>query len=525
MKRSSASLLPGFASGWNCCASLRYAFLISAARGVLGHAEDLVVVLVEPLPADPRLPSASAHSLLTRTPAGRITRPRSVYPAAARRPRPAALALARLHQRLVLLGIERLALRVDPLERPRPQRVRSFAYTSSTPCRNRSKSGLSLADINASSNSSSTSSSRCMSGSAAISTASRLLLQHPLAVVVELGLQPPEVVEVLGRLGARQRRRRRCSPAARPRRVGSPDAAPASSAGAVAASSSRTRRLSVTLIGGRSRLVDRPVGHLRGTALRRRSRPRRRRPSPTRGSACGPASPPPRPIRPAPPPARLGCCCVHRLPDPLEDLHRAPRSPVSLIRVDVVALQRLLQRPRSPSATLASPRPRGPCRRSPRRLVHLVGRAGPPGCGPRPPRGACGPRRRTVSASCCIRSISSFDSAVPPVIVICCSLPVARSLALTFTMPFASMSNATSICGMPRGAGGIPIRWNLPERPDARATYTVSASPCRTWISTVVWLSSAVVKISRLAGRDRGVALDQLGEDAALASRRRATAA
>ena len=66
-----------------------------------------------------------------------------------------------------------------------------------------------------------------------------------------------------------------------------------------------------------------------------------------------------------------------------------------------------------------------------------------------------------------------------------CSLPVAMSFALTLTMPFASMSNATSICGIPRGAGGIPIRWNRPSD-FTPGDITVSASPCRTWISTVV---------------------------------------
>ena len=47
--------------------------------------------------------------------------------------------------------------------------------------------------------------------------------------------------------------------------------------------------------------------------------------------------------------------------------------------------------------------------------------------------------------------------------VIFCSLPVPLSLACTFTMPLASMSNVTSICGTPRGAGGMPSRWNLPS--------------------------------------------------------------
>src|SRR2546428_842706 len=51
-----------------------------------------------------------------------------------------------------------------------------------------------------------------------------------------------------------------------------------------------------------------------------------------------------------------------------------------------------------------------------------------------------------------MRSISSFERAVPPVIVIACSLPVARSLAVTFTIPLASLSKESSICGTPRGA-------------------------------------------------------------------------
>ena len=34
--------------------------------------------------------------------------------------------------------------------------------------------------------------------------------------------------------------------------------------------------------------------------------------------------------------------------------------------------------------------------------------------------------------------------------VMCCSLPVPRSLADTFTIPFASISKVTSICGTPR---------------------------------------------------------------------------
>ena len=42
------------------------------------------------------------------------------------------------------------------------------------------------------------------------------------------------------------------------------------------------------------------------------------------------------------------------------------------------------------------------------------------------------------------------------IILLCCSLPVPLSLADTLTIPLASISNVTSTCGTPRGAGGIP---------------------------------------------------------------------
>ena len=55
------------------------------------------------------------------------------------------------------------------------------------------------------------------------------------------------------------------------------------------------------------------------------------------------------------------------------------------------------------------------------------------------------------------------------------------------------MSNATSICGMPRGAGGMPTSWNLPS---VLLNAAISDSPWSTWISTEGWLSSAVVNVS-----------------------------
>ena len=47
--------------------------------------------------------------------------------------------------------------------------------------------------------------------------------------------------------------------------------------------------------------------------------------------------------------------------------------------------------------------------------------------------------------------------------VIFCSLPVPRSFALTFTIPFASMSKVTSIWGVPCFAVGISVSLNLPK--------------------------------------------------------------
>ncbi|MCG3135090.1 MAG: hypothetical protein HMLKMBBP_02593 [Planctomycetes bacterium] len=76
---------------------------------------------------------------------------------------------------------------------------------------------------------------------------------------------------------------------------------------------------------------------------------------------------------------------------------------------------------------------------------------------------------------------------------ICCSLFVPRSFAVTLRMPFASMSNATSIRGTPRGADGMPASWNLPS---VRLSRAIGRSPWRTWTSTAGWLSAAVEKTS-----------------------------
>mmetsp|Transcript_19968 Transcript_19968/g.48900 ORF Transcript_19968/g.48900 Transcript_19968/m.48900 type:complete len:215 (+) Transcript_19968:578-1222(+) len=70
-----------------------------------------------------------------------------------------------------------------------------------------------------------------------------------------------------------------------------------------------------------------------------------------------------------------------------------------------------------------------------------------------------------------------------------CSLLVALSLADTFTIPLASISKVTSICGAPRGAGGMPVSSKLPS---SLLSDAISRSPWRTLIPTTVWLSAAV---------------------------------
>ena len=76
--------------------------------------------------------------------------------------------------------------------------------------------------------------------------------------------------------------------------------------------------------------------------------------------------------------------------------------------------------------------------------------------------------------------------------VIFCSFPVPLSTAPTLRIPLASMSNVTSICGRPRGAGRIPSSTNFPN---ALLSAAISRSPWSTWISTCGWLSLAVEKV------------------------------
>jgi hypothetical protein len=68
------------------------------------------------------------------------------------------------------------------------------------------------------------------------------------------------------------------------------------------------------------------------------------------------------------------------------------------------------------------------------------------------------------SASLTNFSISSLESLpLLLVIVIFYDFPEALSQALTFMIPFSSISKVTSIYGTPLGEGGIPSKLNLPR--------------------------------------------------------------
>jgi len=87
------------------------------------------------------------------------------------------------------------------------------------------------------------------------------------------------------------------------------------------------------------------------------------------------------------------------------------------------------------------------------------------------------------SASFTMRWISDSLRPDDAVMVMRCSLAVPLSLACTLRMPLASMSKVTSICGTPRGAGGMPSRW---KRPISLLSRAIGRSPCVTTTSTDV---------------------------------------
>ena len=71
--------------------------------------------------------------------------------------------------------------------------------------------------------------------------------------------------------------------------------------------------------------------------------------------------------------------------------------------------------------------------------------------------------------------------------VILAFLDVPLSVAETFMIPFSSISKATSICGTPLGAGGIPSKLNLPRM---LLSLVSCLYPSNTWIKTPGWLSA-----------------------------------
>ena len=106
---------------------------------------------------------------------------------------------------------------------------------------------------------------------------------------------------------------------------------------------------------------------------------------------------------------------------------------------------------------------------------------------------------------------SSVKRPLSLVMVIFSFLPVALSSAATLTIPSLSTSNVTSICGWPRGAGGMPVRSKRPNKWLSLVKWTLHLH--RTWdIHTwLVVLSGR--KDLRLLGRNDCVASDKLGHD------------
>jgi hypothetical protein len=108
---------------------------------------------------------------------------------------------------------------------------------------------------------------------------------------------------------------------------------------------------------------------------------------------------------------------------------------------------------------------------------------------------------------------SSSDSPPDAWIVIFCSLPVPLSLAETLTMPLASMSKVTSICGTPRGAGGMCLKIELARAACCLSRHFALALEHADRHRRLVVLGRR--EDLGLLGRDRRVAVDQPGEHAA----------
>mmetsp|Transcript_1016 Transcript_1016/g.1724 ORF Transcript_1016/g.1724 Transcript_1016/m.1724 type:complete len:275 (+) Transcript_1016:696-1520(+) len=103
---------------------------------------------------------------------------------------------------------------------------------------------------------------------------------------------------------------------------------------------------------------------------------------------------------------------------------------------------------------------------------------------------------RFSSSSLTMRSISSSDSRPFSALIVMSALfPLLRSFADTCRMPLASTLNVTSICGTPRGNGGMPLRSNFPRM---LLSLVKRRSPSYTWMLTPGWLSEKVENVCDL---------------------------
>ncbi len=96
--------------------------------------------------------------------------------------------------------------------------------------------------------------------------------------------------------------------------------------------------------------------------------------------------------------------------------------------------------------------------------------------------------------------------------VMCWLRPVALSEAVTFRMPLASISKVTSICGIPRGAGGMPSRMNLPSDLVIGRHRAFALQDMDFYLRLAIGGGGEDLA---LAGGDGGIALDQRGGHAA----------
>ena len=77
-----------------------------------------------------------------------------------------------------------------------------------------------------------------------------------------------------------------------------------------------------------------------------------------------------------------------------------------------------------------------------------------------------------------MRSISSDESLFPSFLIwMFLDVPELFSTADTSMIPSAEISNVTKICGVPRGAGGIPSSKKLPRR---LLSLVIARSPSNT---------------------------------------------